>query len=288
MYQTFPEGVLIYDRAVIVTKDGQEWTIRLDGENAQIIVGRQGYSSQFKLQDRNRKDAINFDGDTGDIIIRDDQGRITSHLQGRYANLSLGGSGVDGDIFCYDANGQPALSFHSNLCTLNLHVGNKNGGILIYGPSGLPTITLAGQRGDIVLENADCAEDFDRSESEELEPGTVVVLNEEGKVTMSMESYDKRVAGVVSGAGNNKPGIVLDRKPSQAQRISVALMGKVYCKADAQYAPIEVGDLLTTSPTLGHAMKADDPVRAFGAVIGKAMRPVKRGKNMIPILVALQ
>jgi hypothetical protein len=81
---------------------------------------------------------------------------------------------------------------------------------------------------------------------------------------------------------------VLDRKPSQAQRISVALMGKVYCKADAQYAPIEVGDLLTTSPTLGHAMKADDPVRAFGAVIGKAMRPVKRGKNMIPILVALQ
>ena len=36
----------------------------------------------------------------------------------------------------------------------------------------------------------------------------------------------------------------------------LALVGKVYCKVNAQYAPVEVGDLLTTSPTLGHAMRA--------------------------------
>jgi hypothetical protein len=51
----------------------------------------------------------------------------------------------------------------------------------------------------------------------------------------------------------------------------LALTGKVYCKADAQYAPIEVGDLLTTSSTAGHAMKATDHDRAFGAVLGKAL-----------------
>ena len=65
-------------------------------------------------------------------------------------------------------------------------------------------------------------------------------------------------------------------------------MGKVYCKVDAQYAPIEVGDLLTTSPTLGHAMKAEDPWKAFGAVLGKALRPLAAGQGLIPILIALQ
>ena len=65
-------------------------------------------------------------------------------------------------------------------------------------------------------------------------------------------------------------------------------MGKVYCKVDADYASIEVGDLLTTSSTPGHAMKADDPFKTFGAVIGKALRPLKAGRGLIPILVALQ
>jgi hypothetical protein len=68
----------------------------------------------------------------------------------------------------------------------------------------------------------------------------------------------------------------------------VSLMGKVYCKVDAQYAPIEVGDLLTTSPTPGHAMKAADPLKAFGTIVGKALRPLAAGKGLIPILVALQ
>jgi hypothetical protein len=65
-------------------------------------------------------------------------------------------------------------------------------------------------------------------------------------------------------------------------------MGKVFCKVDASYAPIVVGDLLTTSPTGGYAMKAVDPLRAFGTVIGKALRPLQKGRGLIPILVALQ
>ena len=65
-------------------------------------------------------------------------------------------------------------------------------------------------------------------------------------------------------------------------------MGKVYCKVDATYSSIEIGDLLTTSSTIGHAMKADDPLKAFGTVIGKALQPLKEGKGMIPVLVALQ
>jgi hypothetical protein len=68
----------------------------------------------------------------------------------------------------------------------------------------------------------------------------------------------------------------------------IALMGKVYCKVDASLAPIEVGDLLVTAPTPGHAMKAMDPSRAFGAVVGKALRPLAAGRGLIAVLVALQ
>jgi len=81
---------------------------------------------------------------------------------------------------------------------------------------------------------------------------------------------------------------VLDRQQSQDDRKPIALLGKVYCKVDANYAPIEVGDLLTTAPSLGHAMKASDPLKAFGAVIGKALRPLNAGRGLIPVLIALQ
>jgi hypothetical protein len=141
---------------------------------------------------------------------------------------------------------------------------------------------------DIILANADCAEDFDIVDADLIDPGTIMVVGEEGALHQSHQAYDKRVAGVISGAGDCKPGIVLDKQPSQSGRKAIALLGKVFCKVDASYAPVRVGDLLTTSDMPGHAMKAVDPARAFGAVIGKALRPLNEGQGLIPILVALQ
>jgi hypothetical protein len=143
-------------------------------------------------------------------------------------------------------------------------------------------------RDDIVLANADCAEDFDIAGLEKVEPGTVMVIDSEGSLRECDCAYDKRVAGVISGAGSYKPALILDKQESSKNRMPIALMGKVYCKVDASYGAIEVGDLLTTSPTLGHAMKADDPMKAFGAVIGKALRSLKEGQELVPILIALQ
>jgi hypothetical protein len=141
--------------------------------------------------------------------------------------------------------------------------------------------------GDIRLLNADCAEDFDICDSD-IEAGTVMVLGDDGALHPSSQAYDKRVAGVVSGAGDYRPGIVLDKQPTGKPRKPIALMGKVYCKVDAEFGEIAVGDLLTTSPTPGHAMKAGDALSAFGAVIGKALRPLKGGKGLVPVLIALQ
>jgi hypothetical protein len=115
-----------------------------------------------------------------------------------------------------------------------------------------------------------------------------MVIDDTGALELSRLPYDRRVAGVISGAGDLRPGIVLDKRQTQSKRMPIALLGKVYCNVDAESAPIEVGDLLTTSSTTGHAMKAQDPLHAFGAIIGKALRPIKAGRGLIPILVALQ
>jgi hypothetical protein len=142
--------------------------------------------------------------------------------------------------------------------------------------------------GDITMPASDFAEDFQVAASDAVEPGMVMVLDENGALRPSNNSYDRKVAGVISGAGDYRPGLILDRQSPSEGRLPLALVGKVYCKVDAAYGPIEVGDLLTTSPTPGHAMKASDPARSFGAVIGKALRSLSSGQSMIPILVALQ
>ena len=142
--------------------------------------------------------------------------------------------------------------------------------------------------GDLRFANAGCAEDFDVVDPASAEPGTVMVLSEGGELRASHQAYDRRVAGVVSGAGNYKPGIILDKRYASANRRPIALLGKVYVKVDAQFGAVEVGDLLTSSPTPGHAMKTNDPLKAFGAVIGKALHPLKQGQALIPILIALQ
>jgi hypothetical protein len=141
--------------------------------------------------------------------------------------------------------------------------------------------------GDVVL--SDVAEDFCVSDDEaEVEPGTVLTIDDCGRLSVSTRSYDKCVAGVVSGAANFRPGLVLNRQNSQKGIATVALVGRVFCKADASRTPIHVGDLLTTSDTPGHAMKADDSTRSFGAVIGKALQSLRDGLGLIPILIALQ
>jgi hypothetical protein len=118
-----------------------------------------------------------------------------------------------------------------------------------------------------------------------------MVLGPEGVLSPSSSPYDRRVAGVVSGAGSYRPGITFDsagKGESAHPRLPIGLLGKVFCKVDAAYGPIEIGDLLTTSPTPGHAMRASDHLQAFGAVLGKALRPYHAGQGLVPILISLQ
>ena len=68
----------------------------------------------------------------------------------------------------------------------------------------------------------------------------------------------------------------------------------VKVKADASYAQIKRGDLLTTSTTEGHAMKAQPvgvggvEIHRPGTIIGKAMEPLESGTGLIEVFVTLQ
>lgn len=208
---------------------------------------------------------------------------------------SIGHAGVVGDSIHFDGvvgiahePGHAGVAGHNAGGTAGFFEGN----VIVTGDlTQQGDITCSGNLNiasgkDVFL--SDCAEDFEAGEDVVAEPGTVMVLADDGLLQPSNQAYDKRVTGVISGAGSYRPAIVLDRRHAQGRRVTVALLGKVYCKVDAHYSPVRVGDLLTTSPTAGHAMKACDSRAAFGAVIGKALGTLVSGQGLVPILIALQ
>jgi hypothetical protein len=221
---------------------------------------------------------------TTDDVIRLLNGKFFLRPSGQ---LALGGNGETGGVSASNPQGVSMASLYGN-GEIRAGAFGQAGSILVRDASGHDALVLSGQTGDIILQNADCAEDFDLVESAPAEPGAVMVLDDDGKLRQSERPYDKKVAGVVSGAGAYRPGIVLGRSQTATSSVALAMLGKVFCKVDATHDPIAVGDLLTTSSVVGHAMRAGDPARAFGAVIGKALRPWHDGLGLIPILVALQ
>jgi len=141
----------------------------------------------------------------------------------------------------------------------------------------------------VIVGGADLAEPFAMTE-QQIEKGSVVVIDDEhpGGLMLSTQSYDQRVAGIVSGANGVNPGISLSQQGALSGGRNVALSGRVYVLADASGGAIKPGDLLTTSDTPGHAMKVTDHARAQGAIIGKAMSSLKESKGMVLVLVSLQ
>jgi len=222
-----------------------------------------------------------------------DAGVTGFHGDPRLQETTVANDGAKAGVFGASENGAGVLGYASRPSSAAIVAfGGLRASALTYPYAGefFGKVQVNGDlqvEGDIFLPGADCAEQFDCKEGVAIEAGDVVVIEGEGVLQPSSTAYDKRVAGVVSGAGKYRPGIILD-KHQAPNRLPVALVGKVYCKVDAQYGPIEMGDLLTTSPTAGHAMKAKDPGRSFGTVIGKALGTLTEGQGLLPMLVCLQ
>lgn len=253
-------------------------TIYLDGGDSKIRLSDIASVCSVRLDGGAPSPSITINAPAGKMQLNEKSLQFTNVLSKTTVYINGG----------HDEGGHGAMSLNDGAGNQRIYLNGRNGNIALKNAEGDNKIHLNSEIGDILLSNADCAEDFDISGLSKAEPGTVMVIEEEGSLRPSTIAYDKKVAGVISGAGDLRPGLILDRHPGIDGRKPVALMGKVFCKVDANYAPIEVGDLLTTSPTEGHAMKATDPEKAFGAVIGKALKSLTSGQDMIPIIVALQ
>lgn len=170
----------------------------------------------------------------------------------------------------------------------------------MYQTDGTPSITLdasdAAGEGRITTQVLEITGGSDLSEQFEVQspvttPGMIVCIDPDhpGELAVSQRAYDRTVAGVVSGAGGVKPGLLMGQHNTKADgRHPVALTGRVYCLMDASTGAIEPGDLITTSDVPGHGMKVTDRIRAPGAIVGKAMTGLAHGRGLVLVLVSLQ
>jgi hypothetical protein len=168
-------------------------------------------------------------------------------------------------------------------------LGTGNVGIGTTAPAAKLDVNGTARVKVLEITGADLAEKFPTTET--LEPGTVVEIDPDnpGHLRKARGAYNTRVAGVVAGANGLSKGIVLGNLEGSEDHTPIAMSGRVWVHADATHEAIEPGDLLTTSDTPGHAMKASDPTRAHGSVIGKAMTRLEKGKTgMVLVLVNLQ
>jgi hypothetical protein len=122
------------------------------------------------------------------------------------------------------------------------------------------------------------------------EPGDVLVLSaaSAGAIEKSDRAYDVHVTGIYS----TRPGVLGAEKGGNSRvdpnDLPVAILGIVPAKVSAENGPIRIGDLLTTSTTPGHAMRCDEPLKCIGAIVGKALEPMEKGKGIIKVLVMLR
>lgn len=250
---------------------------------------------EFWLADRAR-----LRGDTGgDLggqldLFRSD-GVLAIQLDGEDNGVTGGPGG--GVVLLYNEVGVEKVAIRAQ------ETGDVAQGAAVYlrNGAGAVTIELDASQGtsgegwivtDVIQINggSDIAEPFPFTETDEIDDGSVVVIDEEnpGALTLSDQPYDRRVAGIVSGAGGVKPGLTLSQRGTLDEGRNVALGGRVYVKATVSNGPIKPGDMLTTSGTAGYAMRVSDYGRAQGAVIGKAMSSLDEGTGLVLVLVSLQ
>lgn len=145
--------------------------------------------------------------------------------------------------------------FNSNVITNNIvPFGNANANI---GSTALQYNTIFAKATS--AQYADLAEIY--TSDSNYKPGTVVIFGGTKEITVTMESHDKRVAGVIS----TEPAYLMN---SGADGLPVAFTGRVPCFVQG---PINKGDLLVTSQVPGIAAALDDTMYKPGCVFGKSL-----------------
>ncbi|GEM_PF-2027357 len=259
-------------------------------QNGELGIGTSTPAYHLTVSGQAGFDDFLFHNDDDDTHIRFDTDKVGLFAGG----LNL----VEADAFNAEAvvnedGGEIDFRVESQFNTHALYLRGGDGYVGIGTSNPQTELDVVGTTRTDVLEvngGSDLAEPFTISGEDVIQPGAVVVIDDKnpGSLCLSDIPYDKRVAGIVSGAGGIKTGLTLKQVGMFDSGRNVALTGRVMCLADASFAPIEPGDRLTTSTVPGHAMKVTDNGKAPGSVIGKAMTPLKEGRGLVLVLVQPQ
>jgi len=289
-----------------------EWSIFYHPGDSLISFYRNGAGSQLVIKNDGAVGIGTGYTGTAQLVVMGGNVGIETHYPGQKLDVDYGNIIVQGTGSC-DAPGEEGIVYLGTVHHLIKGVYGFGVKIGTYaaGDSALTIRELSGNvgigtttpdeklhvRGTVKCDvlkltgGADIAEPFEVSGSMEMEPGMVLTIDPDhpGALKIADRAYDRCVAGIVSGAGDIAPGLIMSRSADTAPgEHPVALTGRVYCWADASSGTIQTGDLLTTSDTPGHAMKVTDYDQAQGAIIGKAMSSLEQGQGLVLVLVTLQ
>ena len=288
-----------------------------DGNVGAILYGNEGQGSgALSLRNTNGSPRLrayggplsgtlelyDVDGGAPTIVAEGAEGSGGSQIQMYQANgartIQLDaevGTGGGGYLALYNGAGVEMATLQAD------EVLNDGAQLVLRNNAGAATIVLdANQGGEsrittqvlTITGGSDLSENFDvNAAQDELQSGMIVSIDPKnpGALVLARTAYDPTVAGVVSGAGGVKTGMLMSQAGTKADgKHPVALTGRVYCHVDASFGAIQPGDRITTSTTPGHGMKATDRARASGSIIGKAMTGLSTGKGLVLVLVNLQ
>lgn len=112
--------------------------------------------------------------------------------------------------------------------------------------------------------------------AESVEPGDLLVLDQlvPGLLRRAETALDPLVVGVASGPSEERGGRLV---------VPLAETSFASVKVDASLGAIAPGDLLVSSATRGHAMRATDAPQ--GTVFAKALEPLEFGTGIVRVLV---
>jgi hypothetical protein len=257
-------------------------------EDGGIIYNNGGVARGFEFRCNGNATKMSIDS-AGEVTVYRSSGPAAAILYPNYLNAGnavlsiISSNGIGGaQLWGYGVGGGGLALLRPSDATVTVSAIADDGT-----GSGLITTSVLQITG-----GADLSEQFDVEAADgNPQPGMVVCIDPEhpGQLVVSSKAYDRTVAGIVSGAGGIKPGMLMGHQGTIADgNHPIALTGRVYCLADASNGAIEPGDFLTTSTTQGHAMKVTDAVRAQGAILGKAMGALEKGKGLVLVLVTLQ
>jgi hypothetical protein len=249
---------------------------------------------------------LDSDGDGGLLLVNnpqrenrvlmgvsgDDGGLLILSKDSETSSLWFEAQDGGGYMELNDAEGAPRVLFDTNSDGGRIRINDttgktlvqagvdEDGGIVIVRnlAEDVAVILASDEQGDGHIQVGgtrvhDYSEVFELATREGVVPGTVMSADAavSGATRPSGGAYDPRVVGVISGAGGLKSALAIGSREDGTSDLPIALMGQVFVRVTAEGGPIGPGDLLVASSEPGVAMRAGDPARATGAIVGKAM-----------------